>query len=99
MFAPKFGDTVYRLYNVNTGDHYYTMSKREKDKLVEAGWKYEDMGWYFEPQETEKPLYRLYNPNAKGAGSHHYTTSEKEKESLIAIGWNNENVAWYGLVQ
>jgi len=66
---------------------------------VEAGWKYEDIGWYSEPQETGKPLYRLYNPNAKGAGSHHYTTSEKEKESLIAIGWNNENVAWYGLAQ
>jgi hypothetical protein len=75
------------------------MSKREKDKLVELGWTYEDIGWYSEPKETGKPLYRLYNPNATGAGSHHYTTSTKEKKSLIASGWKDEDVAWYGYAE
>ncbi|MBQ1822750.1 MAG: hypothetical protein II123_04845 [Lachnospiraceae bacterium] len=45
-------------------------------------------------------LYRLYNPNAKGAqeaGAHHYTTNAAERDSLYKIGWKKEGTGWYGL--
>ena len=35
-----------RLYNPNSGEHFYTASEGEKDNLVNAGWNYEGIGWY-----------------------------------------------------
>ncbi len=37
---------MYRLYNPNTGEHFYTGSKREGNKLVDVGWNYEGIAWY-----------------------------------------------------
>ncbi len=37
---------MYRLYNPNTGEHLYTGSKREGNKLVDVGWNDEGIGWY-----------------------------------------------------
>ena len=71
------------------------MSAAEKDSLVNAGWNYEGIGWYSDPNKGV-PLYRLYNPNAV-AGAHHYTTSEKERNSLVQAGWKDEGIAWYGV--
>ena len=36
---------VYRVYNTNTGEHFYTTSSFEKDSLVGTGWDYEGIGW------------------------------------------------------
>lgn len=90
--APTNGEDVYRLYNPNAGDHHYTTSKAEKDKLVKVGWKYEGVGW--KSGGTSK-VYRLYNPNAKGAGAHHYTLSKGEYKFLVEKGWKGEGVGWY----
>lgn len=46
---------------------------------------------------TKRVMYRLYNPNAKGAGSHHYMTDEHERDYLANNGWNAEGISWYGL--
>ena len=86
---------VYRMYNKNAGDHHYTTSAAERDNLVKAGWIYEGIGWYSET-DGGVPVYRLYNPNAKGAGAHHYTTSAAERYNLKKVGWKDEGIGWFG---
>ena len=83
--------TSYRMYNPNSGEHFYTLSTYERDSLVKAGWRYEGVGWT-SVVKSNTPVYRLYNPNA---GDHHYTTSAYERDSLIRAGWRYEGVGWY----
>jgi hypothetical protein len=81
---------VQRLYNPNSGEHFYTLSIAEKNNLVKAGWKYEGVGWY--TLGSGDPVYRMYNKNA---GDHHYTTSKAEKNALVKAGWKYEGISWY----
>lgn len=81
---------MYRLYNPNSGEHFYTKSQREKDSLIKSGWDFEGEGWT--APTTGKPVYRLYNENA---GDHHYTMSKREKDKLIEAGWKDEGIGWY----
>lgn len=78
-----------RLYNPNSGEHFYTGNASEKDSLVAAGWQYEGIGWV-SPTEGSN-VYRLYNPNT---GDHHYTTNAAEKDNLVNAGWKYEGVCW-----
>ena len=82
---------MHRLYNPNTGEHFYTSASKEKKELVDAGWKYEGTAWTA-PETSMTPVFRLYNPNA---GEHHYTISKKEKNDLVKAGWKYEGVGWY----
>lgn len=86
---------VYRLYNHNTGEHFYTTSGTEKNANVSAGWTYEGVGW-IAPTTSSSPVYRVYNPNAMG-GDHYYTKSKYEAQSLVNKGWKYGAVAWYGV--
>ena len=88
---PVKTQTMYRLYNPNSGEHFYTASTEEKDHLNKLGWNFEGTGW-IAPEKSKTPVYRLYNPNA---GDHHYTTSQVEKEHLMSVGWKDEGVGWY----
>ena len=81
---------MYRLYNPNSGEHFYTQNVAEKNNLVSKGWKYEGIGW--NGPTSGNPVYRLYNPNA---GDHHYTLHAYEKDNLIKKGWKYEGLAWY----
>ena len=94
--APTGGVAVYRLYNPNNGDHHYTRDKNESAILEQFGWKYEGIGWRSSKKDLT-PVYRLYNPNCKGAGSHHYTPDLVERNALVKLGWTYEGVGWYGL--
>lgn len=82
---------MYRLYNPNSGEHFYTASGLERDYLDSVGWNYEGVGWTA-PVTSDFPVYRLYNPNA---GDHHYTLSAFERDHLSSVGWNYEGVGWY----
>ncbi len=82
---------VYRLYNPNSGEHFFTVNNEERDWLTSLGWKYEGVAWYA-PGKKENPVYRVYNPNA---GDHHYTTSATEKDRLVSLGWRYEGIAFY----
>ncbi|MBQ9610135.1 MAG: hypothetical protein IJV15_11925 [Lachnospiraceae bacterium] len=82
---------IYRLYNPNSGEHFYTSNEIEKDNLSSLGWKYEGVAWDA-PETSDIPVYRLYNPNA---GDHHYTIDEEEKEKLVDAGWEYECISWY----
>lgn len=81
---------MFRIYNPNSGEHFYTSDKDEKDNLVSLGWSYEGIGWYA-PAEGD-PVYRLYNANG---GEHHYTLDEAEKDNLVSAGWKYEKIGWY----
>lgn len=74
---------MYRLYNPNSGEHFYTANTLERDNVMSAGWKYEGTGWI--APSTGNPVYRLYNSNA---GDHFYTMSSFERDSLVSVGWN-----------
>ena len=96
----NLGAPVYRFYNRTLGDHHYTMDASEVEYLNNNGWEYEGVAWNSAPEDTGKPLYRLYNPNAYEngeSGAHHYTLSETERDNLAAAGWNYEGVAWFSL--
>ncbi len=88
-----------RLYNPNSGEHFYTKDLHEKDVLVGLGWKDEGIGW-IAPQENSDTapvaagleVFRLYNPNA---GDHHYTTDSNERDTLVRVGWDYEGIGWY----
>lgn len=90
---PEGQDTqaMHRLYNPNSGEHFYTASEYERDVLSQAGWAYEGIGW-MAPIASSTPVFRLYNPYA---GDHHYTTSEIERDFLIAERWIDEGIGWY----
>lgn len=85
------GVLMQRLYNANSGEHFYTADEAERDSLVNAGWVYEGTGWSA-PSSSGTPVYRLYNANA---GDHHYTTDVIERASLLAAGWSDEGIGWY----
>ncbi|MCH4013905.1 MAG: hypothetical protein LKE64_06220 [Solobacterium sp.] len=82
---------MYRLYNKNSGEHFYTGDVNEKDYLASIGWKYEGIGWTA-PATSKTPVYRLYNKNG---GEHHYTESAAERDMLVSKGWKYESIGWY----
>ena len=82
---------MYRLYNPNSGEHFYTADTTERNGLVRTGWDYEAVGWYA-PNSGGNPVYRLYNANG---GEHHYTMDAAERDDLVSVGWNDEGVGWH----
>ena len=80
---------MYRLYNPNSGEHFYTANVAERDVTAAAGWRYEGVGWI--APSLGAPVYRLYNPYA---GDHHYTVNVRERDALVNVGWVDEGVGW-----
>lgn len=81
---------MYRVYNPNSGEHFYTKSAYEKSVLVNSGWRYEGKAW--DAPTTGANVYRVYNPNS---GEHFYTKSAYEKSVLVNSGWRYEGVEWH----
>lgn len=88
---PASDVAMHRLYNPNSGEHFYTSSDSERDGLMELGWQSEGDGW-IAPSKSETPVYRLYNANG---GEHHYTMNAEEKDGLVELGWSYEGIGWY----
>lgn len=85
------GEKVYRIYNPNSGEHFFTKSEEEKDYLTGIGWRYEGIAW-LAPKSTGSAVYRLYNANA---GDHFYTINENERDVLVKAGWRYEGISGY----
>ncbi len=83
--------SMYRLYNPNSGEHFYTANIGEGNSLIEGGWSGEGIAWTA-PTSSNTPVYRLYS---SGTGDHHYTTNAAEKDMLVNVGWKYEGVGWY----
>lgn len=78
-------NVMYRLYNPNNHEHFYTSSKKERDHLVKIKWgNYEVPAWEA-PTSGGYLVYRLYN---KGLRDHHYTASWDE------VKWLTKNYGW-----
>lgn len=88
--TPSKKVAIYRLYNPNSGEHFYTATISERDKVRKAGWRYEGIGWYASSKGI--PVYRLYNPNA---GDHHFTLNTYERDNLKKLGWRYEGIGFY----
>jgi len=80
---------MYRMYDPNAGEHFYTGSEVERDTLVVAGWNYEGVGFNY--PALGAPVYRLYN---SVSGDHLYTMDQAEIDQLVAGDWNIEGVAF-----
>lgn len=87
-------ERVFRLYNPNTSEHFYTRDENERNALIRGGWIDEKVSWYSLKADDPlaEPVYRLYNPNAQ---DHHYTREENEKNVLVQLGWILEGIGWY----
>ena len=82
---------IFRLYNPNSGEHFYTASQVERDTLILAGWNGEGYAW-MAPAYSDQPVYRLYSPST---GDHHYTLSSVERDVCLSAGWADEGSGWY----
>ena len=82
---------VYRLYNKNTSEHFYTTSVSERKEYAADGWKMEGIAWY-SPSISSQPIYRLADP---ASNEHFYTKNVSEKEFLTSLGWKDEGIAFY----
>lgn len=82
---------TYRLYNKNSGEHFYTNDKNESDNLVRAGWTFENPEWQSPEEPYGDPIFRLYNANT---GDHHYTKDQDERNYLLYVGWKDEGLAF-----
>lgn len=87
---PKDSQSVFRLYNPNTGEHLYTVSSYEYDSVAKAGWRKEGIVW--NAPTKGQAVYRLYNPNT---GEHFYTLSSYEYNSVAKDGWRKEGIGFY----
>jgi uncharacterized delta-60 repeat protein len=87
---------LYRLYNLQTGRHYYTANAAERDALVALnpppptgpdtrtmGWRYETIeGYIFTAAAPDAvPIFRLYNQRT---GTHLYTENAATKEAILS---------------
>ena len=81
--------SMYRLYNPNSGEHFYTADASERNDLVRVGWVYESVGWTA-PKTSKTPVYRLYSGT-----DHHYTMDASERDMLKRAGWRYEGIGWY----
>ncbi len=82
---------VYRLFNSKTGEHFYTVSKAEKDAVLARGFIDEGIG-FRAPEWSDTPVYRFFNTTT---GEHFYAVKDSEIKSLLAAGYVKEGVAWY----
>ena len=87
---PTAGYDMYRVYNPNSGEHFYTKDAAERDALVEEGWNAEGIAW--KAPGTGEPVYRYYSTLT---GDHFYTKDLSEGKEYEANGWKYEGVCWY----
>ena len=86
---------VFRLWHQATGDHFYTMSTKQRDDAVALyGFVFETVAWQMYEQVVPGtvPLHRLFN----GAVTDHlYTISDAERVQVMTGGYVDEGVAGY----
>ncbi|WP_422385721.1 hypothetical protein [Enterococcus cecorum] len=68
-----------------SGQHLYTFSVVERERLLKLGWQFEGVAWQIANEGN--PIIRLYNPFS---GEHFYSSSQVEIDKLVSIGWKNE---------
>lgn len=90
---------VYRMYDPNRGEHFYTKSVEEAEYLESLGWHHESDGDFNVPSAEEKdstPVYRLYNSN--DGGMHFFTPDADEAKYLESVVWDYEGISYYAYI-
>ena len=86
---------LYRVYNPNNGDHYFTTDKGEYKALVAMGWQAEGVRYQVINNRGNAPLgtaiFSVYNPNT----GEHLLTEEGEADALAQVGWIKEDLKFY----
>ena len=91
---------VYRFFSPLTGRHFYTISRAERDKLInESGgaWTSEGIAFYASTRSFADmlPVYRFWSPKQS---SHYWTIDEKEATKMMreqSDVWIYEGVGYY----
>ena len=98
-YTNQAGDTaLFRVYNPNTWEHFYTNDVAERRSLILAGWEGEGIIGFF-PTNASKDtnvMFRFRNPNT---GDHHYTSNQLEMMNILFEGWVAEGTSFYSLKQ
>jgi uncharacterized protein GlcG (DUF336 family) len=87
---------IQRLYNPNTGEHYYTLNTFERDNLVSLGWTAEgtEGAAFTTAQAGTTEIFHVYNA---ATGSHIFTTDAGERNGVAALpGWAVQNSLGFG---
>ncbi|MGQ9367923.1 hypothetical protein [Azospirillum sp. ST 5-10] len=84
---------VFRLYNPNSGDHFYTNSSIEAAAAASSGYREEGVPFSAESGAVDLvDVYRLYQTET---GDHLYTTDAAERDALLAGGLHaDEGIAF-----
>lgn len=90
-FTGRVIQRMIRMYNPNSGEHFFTADESEAEMLSSKGWAWEGEAWTA-ANKNSAPVYRLYNENG---GEHHYTMNAAEKDMLVKHGWSYEGIGWY----
>jgi|GEM_PF-3343122 len=85
---------LYRLWNSNSGDYFYTTKESEKTKAIGLGYVDEgSLGYVFTNQVSGTvPLYRFWSSSME---DHFYTTKESEKTKVMGLGFAYEGIVGY----
>ncbi|MCU0915468.1 MAG: hypothetical protein MUC88_13015 [Planctomycetes bacterium] len=90
---------VHRFWSPVTGAHFYTVSEKEKQRLLDDYawyWVYEGVAfsaWSSDSDSYLLPVYRFYSGRV-----HYYTISESERSMLVnqySAIWKAEGIAFY----
>lgn len=86
---------VYHMYNLWSGDHFYTSDKDEYNSLEKIGWREEGTAFYSVDDSvgisSKRPIYRLFNPWLTQS-TYLYTAYEDEYNHLGQLGWYQEDI-------
>ena len=97
---PPEGETaLYRFWSTPKQTHFYTISRTERDKLInfDPDWDYETISYYVQDPDIcndgNKPVYRFWSQTFQ---SHFYTMDEDEAIKLAYFdpNWSYERVAF-----
>ncbi|KAJ3900373.1 hypothetical protein F5879DRAFT_422871 [Lentinula edodes] len=93
---------LFRLYNENSTDHFYTMSSDELPEMMARGWAYDTApnhtAGYVYPFSIcgAAPIYRLFNPTIT---DHFYTMDIAECQSAAKDnGYQDQGIAGFAIL-
>lgn len=84
----EWEEAVYRMYNPDHEEHFFTASYEEAVVLLGMGWKPEGVA-FITPKESEIPVFRMY------ADKHIFITDIQELHSLVEHKWQFEGIAFH----
>ena len=92
---------VYRFWSGSLGEHFYTISGSERDKLMNQFsqvWRLEGIAYYAYFRKSEANLTPVYRFWSGRLAAHIWTASEDEKNKLLkeqSDTWQYEGVVFY----